>query len=100
MAVNRRMVRPTVLRLSAVVLAFAGAIACVAQQPKVLTVAPAGAKPAGQFTAVQDAVTAAPDTGAGIRIAPGSIARWPTSISRTSFFSALAGLREGNLYEF
>ena len=45
--------------------------AALAQQPRVLTVAPAGAKPAGQFTTVQDAVTAAPETGAVIRIAPG-----------------------------
>ena len=42
-----------------------------AQQQKVLTVAPLGAKPAGQFTTVQDAVTAAPETGAEIRIEPG-----------------------------
>jgi len=47
-----------------------GAIAA-AQQPKVLTVAPPDAKPAAQFSTVQDAVTAAPDTGAEIRIQPG-----------------------------
>jgi pectinesterase len=50
-------------------LLFAGAAA--AQGLKVLTVAPSGTKPAGEFTTVQDAVTAAPETGAEIRIQPG-----------------------------
>ncbi len=42
-----------------------------AQGLPVLTVAPPGSSPAGQYTTVQDAVTAAPGTGAAIRIRPG-----------------------------
>ena len=42
-----------------------------AQKLPVLTVAAPGSVPAGQYTTVQDAVTAAPETGAVIRIRPG-----------------------------
>ena len=67
-----RVVRPAMLKGLALVAAavLAGGVIC-AQQPKVLTVAPAGSMPAGQFTTVQAAVTAAPDAGAEIRIQPG-----------------------------
>jgi len=42
-----------------------------AQGAKAITVAPPGSKPAGDYTTVQDAVTAAPETGGEIRIRPG-----------------------------
>ena len=68
------LVRPTWSRNIWVVLVVAPmlfAASGVAQELKVLTVAPPGAKPAGQFSTVQDAITAAPETGAEIRIQPG-----------------------------
>jgi pectinesterase len=54
-----------------VILSVALTISAAAQGLKVLTVAPPGTKPAAQYTTLQDAVTAAPDTGAEIRIQPG-----------------------------
>ncbi len=46
--------------------------AAAAQSPRVLTVAPPGASPAGDFSTLQAAVTAAPESGAEIRIRPGT----------------------------
>jgi pectin methylesterase-like acyl-CoA thioesterase len=67
MAAKKGVVRPVVLALGMI-----GAVGSGwAQGLKVLTVAPAGASPAGEFTTVQEAVTAAPATGAVIRIRPG-----------------------------
>lgn len=57
---------------SAVVLAGWLTAAASAQTMKTLTVAPPGSAPAAQFATVQDAVNAAPDSGAEIRIRPGS----------------------------
>ena len=68
-SVARQVVRPT-LALAAMILCLAAANA-FGQTAKILTVAPPGAKVAGQFSTVQDAVTAAPETGAEIRIEPG-----------------------------
>ena len=56
------------LQIFGTVLAFA---ASAHGQLKVLTVAPPGSTPAAQYTTLQDAVTAAPDSGAVIRIRPG-----------------------------
>jgi len=46
-------------------------VGACAQAAKTLTVAPPGSKPAADFSTVQEAVTAAPETGAEIRIRPG-----------------------------
>ena len=60
-------VRPVVVAMMALLVSSGGS----AQGIKVLTVGPAGSTPAAEFTTVQDAVTAAPETGAVIRIRPG-----------------------------
>ena len=52
--------------------AVIGILAAAMAGLPVLTVAPAGSSPAAQYTTVQEAVTAAPETGAVIRIRPGT----------------------------
>jgi len=47
-------------------------LASGAQGLKAITVAPPGSKPAADFSTLQDAVTAAPESGAEIRIRPGT----------------------------
>jgi pectinesterase len=55
-----------------VILSVALAASAAAQGLKVLTVASPGSKPAGEYKTLQDAVTAAPEDGAEIQIAPGT----------------------------